>query len=466
MNHLVGQIVAVLVPVGVAATLATPAYLIYWVWGLGRARLEGLNRWAAAGGPGRVELLDHAQLALGLVLWSWPLAAIVLAAEFRRQPSEHFDLLRLDGPGPLRRWWIELVTCRGGALAAFLSVFLVTLVSTAPFDLASIETYANVLRRIWAETAALEAGLIAAVPMMLLGLAAVVPAIVAWDRTLAPSRTLSGLGAASPAANAGAGGSTTSWRLAVTGSLLLLLMSVVAPAALLGADLQGLVDVRAFLRIESEVLLRGVAVAAVSGACLGFVTLALAAGWNQPSRWVRRGTSAVAVSWVWMGLLPPPTIGSLLVLAWNQPEWAWLHATVYQGPAMLVLGHLARFGLVAVVLARWLALSEPPALREMRVLDRATSVAGWLRARGLRATLGPVIAAAAFGTALGLSEVATTMVVTPAGWQSPAERLLNRMHYARESAVAVSSLMLMGAGLVLGGIAVMALRLAAPSARQ
>ena len=63
-------------------------------------------------------------------------------------------------------------------------------------------------------------------------------------------------------------------------------------------------------------------------------------------------------------------IGVALEAAYNRP--GPLDA-VYRGPAILVLAHLARFGIVAALLARWVAVREPSSCQVSKLRQSETN---------------------------------------------------------------------------------------------
>jgi DNA-binding beta-propeller fold protein YncE len=128
---------------------------------------------------------------------------------------------------------------------------------------------------------------------------------------------------------------------------------------------------------------------------------------------------------------------------------------VYTGPAILVLGHLGRFGFVAALLARWLAGADPARSAEMRRLDGAGDLRGQLVA--LRPRLAAVTAAtAAVVLALSLSEVSLTAQLRPAGLDVIAASVLNDMHYQRPQTVMTAAVLFVGAAVAAAAVVVAA----------
>jgi hypothetical protein len=76
---------------------------------------------------------------------------------------------------------------------------------------------------------------------------------------------------------------------------------------------------------------------------------------------------------------------------------------MYLRPGILVLAHLARFGFVAALVGRWMARSEPARSLDIRRLDGAGTLGGYLAAMRPAVLAGSTVVAAIVAT-LGLGE--------------------------------------------------------------
>ncbi len=155
--------------------LLLPSYLAYAGWGvlrspdtvvgkwlmMGTRDAAGINRWSVGA--------DYVLAVGGLVLWSWPLAALVCAVRLRRIDESVFEAMRLDVRGRVRRMGKVVWMCRGAVGAAVGLVGLVMLGSALPLHLAKLDTYAIKIWRVLDETAQDQRGKvwIAAWPLLL-----------------------------------------------------------------------------------------------------------------------------------------------------------------------------------------------------------------------------------------------------------------------------------------------------------
>jgi hypothetical protein len=128
---------------------------------------------------------------------------------------------------------------------------------------------------------------------------------------------------------------------------------------------------------------------------------------------------------------------------------------------VVVLGHLARFGFVAVLAGWWLARTEGRELREMRVMDGG-GARGWVEA-GLWPRAGLV---AGVGVACGLlsfHEIEATVMLQPPTSMGGgfAWKVLQALHFAREEDLVPAMLIVMvvGLGLALGVVGLMGIGL-------
>ncbi|MFG0330828.1 MAG: hypothetical protein ACF8PN_13140 [Phycisphaerales bacterium] len=417
--------------------LCIPNYLVFWIWGfIWRRPDSALIAWASEA-PHRVEWVTAFHLWCTLVIWAWPIPAFTLASALHRIPRERVDSWRLDGLGRTRRLLVLLRESWTGAAVGVGVVALTTVTSYVAFDLAPVDNYGNVLRRLRYEAGA-EIAAVASIPMVVLAAASTWWLIRAWQYAAADEIAID---------------SIRSGRAASALAHLLSLGVLVAIVVIVLTNLRGLDSFRDLRAIEGQTLVRSLTLAAVSGLLFAALALHFATAWSSERRGSRRLATIMAIGWIVMGLLPGATIGAALSLAYNRAATAAL----YDSPIIITLGHLARFGLVAALVGRWIADSESRERRALRRLDGAETLMSRLRAGG-GSLVAPVLAAGAIGLALSLGEISTTVIVTPAGTQTLSERLLNKMHYAREDSALATTVLLAGLTFGLGAAASLGLR--------
>jgi ABC-type Fe3+ transport system permease subunit len=432
-----------------ATPLLLPSYLAYSGWGLARAPGTWLDKWLqtlpqGAGGENTWPILAGKVFAVGgMMLWVWPLAALVLGIGVRRLDAGVLESLRLDAGG-LRRWGQVARMLRGSVAAAFGLVFLVMLGSAVVFNVGNVNTFGV---SIWLRLDAVGAGehwkvWVSAWPLVAIALGAAV-----WL-----ARRLGRVESAEPwAGHAG-------WSRA--GAAAVWVASVAAPVALFAWSLHSWRSVRVFWRVNAG------AMRASAGVALGVGLAAVVIGagvwylWTV-ARWRGAVRWGVVLPLLVCGLVPGVLVGSGVAHAWNLID-SWMDARFVTDTSLIVvLGHVARFGFLAALVGVWLGAQESDQEREQRRMDAGDGVRGWwgVLARwrvGVLAVLGVVAGL------LSLHEVESSVMLMPAssagggiGW-----RMLQNLHFLRMEDLSAGVLWLAGMGLAVWLLVVAAVGLA------
>lgn len=438
------------------AVLCIPPYLLYWVWGLLQSPDSPLTRWAT-NHPQRASAIQIWQLWWGLTWWTWPLVALVVTAALRRRPRELDEMLVIDGAGVWRRQCAALMDVRPAMALGAGVALLSTLLGFAAFDLASAslpvaDTYGSVLRRIRFEAGA-EAAIIAAGPLIVVSL--LLAGLVALGARTAFAAESEDSRPGRAEAHIGAG--------------VALSISIAAPAAIMALQLGGLEPLTRLGPLEGRAIGESLAWAASAGLLLALMALGHCYGWSHRAPAVHRLTTLSAAGWAVVGILPAATRGAALLQSRAiiadrftdgvYPETLWIPlpgARYIAWPVVVIVGYLATYGLLSVLIGWWMARSEDESLRSARLLDGATGLVNWLRARGWGVGAAAAMAGV-LGAALSLGEVSTTMIVLPPGPHSLTQSLLNKMHYAREDSAVATCLMLLAIVVPAGFVATMIL---------
>jgi len=170
--------------------------------------------------------------------------------------------------------------------------------------------------------------------------------------------------------------------------------------------------------------------------------------WQDERRWVRFLANVMAAGWLIIAVMPGTIIGLALEASYNRGSLA---QSVYTQPLILIIAHVACFGFVAALLARWAALREPQHVQDMRRLDGAQTLAGIVQSTWPQ-LLGTAVATLAIVFVLAMGETPVTATVNPpmrAGHGPLALTLLNDMHYQRPQTVMIAAL-----GMAMGSILV------------
>ena len=411
-----------LVAVAIAWVALVPPYaLFYCGWRLCRPG-TWIADWAAA--HGHVGTARAAVLALSLVSWLWPVAALAVAALAPRRRTEQDQAAALD-PRTLMDRFSAAWRRDWPALSVALLVLVVALVGeTTAFDVAQVVTASSELRLLDAAGAsAATLWSVASVPGAV-ALALAARGMGAW-RALAARRDphvelasecVGGGIAVAPQSRALA-------RIAVLGG-----GAVMVPLALLAVDGMASGAWRSFAALHGRA-----AAGSMGSAAIGGVIGALASVVACMSAVRARGTLMV----MWPGLLW--AAGACLpgVLLANAYESMWNGLPMLRpmyGSALLVpMAQVAHAGIACWMLGCWLAAR----------LSREAIDTERLHGCGTRDMIrahAPCIAASALGggavmAAYCASETVIASRLLPPGAERIAPMLMNAIHYQDQSAV-------------------------------
>jgi DNA-binding beta-propeller fold protein YncE len=417
----------------VLVPIVLPSYIVYYAWWQAWPIDTALHRWVIE--HHGMQRAREATLYLGLVCWSWPLVSLCVAGASARRPRSRDDLLLIDGAP----WGIRVLdrmrTDAPGLILGMLLAALATLHNTTCFDLAEVFTFANESRARAALGASPREVLQFNWPMLVI---AGIGSIALWWR----------LGTRPEALPWQTSGISRGARVCTA---VIWMMTVILPLALFwrgmaasGGVWQAMTD---FFRLYRYNALSTLGLAAASAALATLVALGLMVIWHSDRKNWRFVGHVVSITWILASLLPGTILGLALQAAYSAGA---LTAVVYESPIILIIARLMSAGFVAVFIARWMARSEPRALRDLRLLDGAVSpLAVWKTARP--ALLGVAAATFAIVCVMSVGEVAVTaQVVPPMSIETTpiSMTLLNDMHYQRPQSVLVAAVMMSGLGII------------------
>jgi len=411
-----------------------PPYLIFAGYGMMRDPSwwlgDRLTQLAAQGHAWVTIWFGYALAILGMALWSFPIAAVVLAGGFRARGREVDDLLRLDA-GLVRRTVTRVSMHRAAVVAAVALVALLMIGSAVPLHLAQIPTMAIGLWRQLNETGAAQWNgvWVSGWPLMAL---AVVGAV--WlARWLERGAEGADDGRAAPVS-----------RLTGLLAWVVWAAAAVVPVGLFLASLRRFGSLGEFWRLSGE----GVLVAAGYGAADALVCLAIAmvaamvaGSGGRGARWTIRLTLGL---WVFAAIIPGVFVGSALARLGTDLPRGW-------GDGLVVAAHVVRFGAIAVLAGVVIGRSEPPDRRDLRLLDDATGLVGWWRACVPWQLPALVGAALAVGL-LGMHEIEATVLLLVPGRANLAQQILDYLHFSRTEELSAAAAILMSTGLLFAGI--------------
>jgi len=414
--------------------LLMPRYLLLYAWDLLRSPTTPLGDYLSAR-PGLARAAGITTACLTLVLWYWPLAALIISQGIRNLDRDGQRQALLDA-GPFRRLLgVTLPQLLPSILLALGLCLTMVLAEFATFHLAGVKTIGSELAVLYARTGSTRIVALAAWPVII---PAVVMAVMLWARakdwsTHAPL--------ARPDAPRRSG---LRWALAAA----LLTLTVLAPVVLLVVSIRDLRGFGDFYELHREQLATSILAASVASVA----AIAMAGGAILCACLGRIGRiiAAVAIPTILLAaLIPGSLIGAALV---NLQGSMRAHLGLAEGWWSVSAGLAARLAGVAIVFLR---LGLDIRSRQLSELA-ATDGAGWVRtcwSVHLPRQWPVWLAAFALVTVLGLTELPATSVLLPAGVPNFAQGLLNQMHYARDQQVIATCLVLVGGYAMLVAVA-------------
>ena len=422
------------------APILLPRYVLYYTWSLLLAPTTPLGQVLAVQPLAVTRWIGTATTAVALVLWYWPLAALVLAQGWRNLDREVFESAALEAGAWRRFTQVLLPMLRAPLALAFAVSFALVLAEYETFHLAGVSAIGGALGVLYEQTGSAEAVARASLPLV--AVAAVVG--VALSRSL-PSAAVQVPLAPPPAARRRRG-----WVIFA----ILIVISLALPVGLLVTSVDDLSALGQFWRLQRD----GLANSALAAALASVLALTLAGGVLAAERLGAPGRALAAAMQV-TALAAMFVPGALVGVAILRMQSALgLPAWVGDGWWILSAGQAARFAGVAIIVLRLSRDGADEHLREMAGADGAGPVRAWLYVHWPRHwPLG--VGAAVLVAMFSLTEFPATMVLLAPGVPDFTQRLLNQMHYARDQHVIASCLALVAVYLVMAVLIVLLARI-------
>jgi ABC-type Fe3+ transport system permease subunit/sugar lactone lactonase YvrE len=422
--------------------LVLPRYVLYYAWTLLLSPTTALGAYLS-GRPGIARFVGIFSSSLVLVLWYWPLAALLIGQGWRNidRSIRNCASLDADGFGIFRR--ITLPLLARPLLLAFSVCFVLSLSEFATFQLAGIRTIGTELAVLYELTGSDGYLARAAWPVMV---AALLLAVVLGKS----SRSwVSYADSVEPAQG-------ESHRRQWLVLLALIGFSLILPVMLLIGNMTDTQALRQFLRLHPDELGWSLAISAVAAGMAYLIALG-ALSLDRPGRGrLCRLLSLILRTTIFLVMFVPASLVAVSLLKMlavcNVPS------AVRQGWYIVSAGQAERFAGVALVLLLLTRYAHEKQLSEMASLDGASRFRTWWYVH-LPHTWPLFVGTFILIVMLGITELSATMVLLPAGLPNFAQRLLNQMHYARDQQVIASCLVLIFLSLILAGIVVLLLRL-------
>jgi len=249
--------------------LVLPRYVLYYAWFLLLSPTTSLGRYLA-GKPDAARFVYKLTCSSVLILWFWPLAALLLAQGWRDIDRRIWDSAALEADNFQVFKNITLPLLAPAAALAFAVCFVLALSDFATFHLAGVQTIGTALAVLYESSGSHIAVARAAWPVTI---PAIICAVALTRRTRHWQSAGAGLGSAEF--------KPQPWRLMVL--LVLISISLLIPAGLFIANVTGAEAFRDFLKLHMDELGWSFAVAAL-GAVTTYVIAFGAANLEQLGR--------------------------------------------------------------------------------------------------------------------------------------------------------------------------------------
>jgi len=386
-------------------TLAIPSYAIYYAWWQTWPAGSGIHNLVVAYDV--MSFATKCTLALALVGWSWPIAALIAGTCVSGNDSMQL-LHRVDGVRLKIRVVHNVRMHFPLMLASCLFIAVLTAANTTCFDLAQVHSIGNELRAIIAT-----GGSITDSPMLALSsmFFAIIAAIVVMRfKTKNKSEQVDF--------------PRTSFI-----PLLIVWIFLSGGPIIVGAVFATSADILLLFSQYGGDVARSLLTATMTASGCVFILFISSILHAARSDHVRYIAKLLDYCWIAAALLPATIVAEAAMLAWNQP----LLDIVYRSPFLIVFAQLAQIGFLGSLAGRW--VSSNHAVELLLSCDAPKSIPVFWSALRSRMT-GAAIVVVALSMAMSMGEVAmTTQLSQPATNQPIAVALLNAMHYQRPQIV-------------------------------
>ena len=408
--------------------LVLPQYVLYYAWSLLLSPTTALGSYVSAR-PELARFVGTVTSVFVLILWYWPLAALVLAHGWRNIDRQLSDSASLDA-GAVGAWrHVTLPLMRQSIVTAFLVCFVLALSEFATFHLAGVRTIGTELAVLYELTGSEIVVARSAWPVVIVAL--IVAIIVAraskaraWHEAVIETT----------------GYTPRTWQWIVLVSLLG--FSVAAPVALLVLNIADMQALRQFLTLHSDDLAWSMLIAVVAAAMACLIGYGVSAV-DVSGRFCRTRKIAglIVRGTVFAAMFLPASVVAVAMLRFA--AICDLPSGLRQSWLFVSLGQAGRFAGLAFVVFLFARSDSQRALSEMASLDGASRSQTWWYVH-LPQTWPLFVGTFILLVMFSLTELSATMVLLPAGLPNFSQRLLNQMHYARDQHVIASCLVMIG----------------------
>jgi ABC-type Fe3+ transport system permease subunit len=425
-----------------------PSYLAYAGWGLIRQPDWPVGRWLFEREAWQIILANRALALLGMIVWMWPLATVLLLPTARSVTDDQIDQFSLvcDRRQVVRSIVFYVRRQSSGIGVCLLVLAALAVGSALPLHLAQMPTISIELWR---------ASALHGVRVWLDVWPVVIVAMVAaWmiARSLANQTGF----------DLQSGMRTEARGLVRLGAWLTWVCGALVPLMLFVLTLRSWHVVEITVREQAGAIGTSVLIGLGTGAGLG--GLCVISAWaTSLTRGSLQGRSfeksllrktlfiCLFSSVLWL-LLPGVMLGQFVSAGVNRVSDFASGLTgvsfVPDSLAFVCMSHVLRFSCIGIVTGVVLAKLEPRALVDARLNLAGTGVRAWWRLFAIP-RIGTFLAVVVAGVVLSLSEIEMAVQLMPPGYRSVAQVMLDQLHMNSVQEMAAMGAVVMGCGLVL-----------------
>ena len=428
--------------------LVLPRYVLYYAWWLLLSPTTSLGAYLSTDTE-LARLVGTFTSTSVLIMWYWPLAALLLGQGWRNIDRQIWDSASLDSSrfGVFRN--ITLPLLKNSILLAFGVCFVMSLSEFATFNLSGIKTIGTELAVLYQLTGSEAAVARASWPV---AIAALILAVVLSKSTRSWMLSTVAVGLVEF--------KSQRWRWIIF--ILLIGISLFIPVLLLITNVSEIKSFQQFFLLHFDELEWSLVIA-VAAALLAYI---IAYGAFSLEKRVKEQNvkktpalyilSLIVVSSIFLVMFLPASIVAVSILRIS--AFLNLPVSISQSWFIVSVGQACRFAGIALILLLLTRYSQEQTLTEMASTDGASQFQIF-RHIHLPHIWPLLVGSFILIVMFGMTELSATMVLLPAGLPNFAQRLLNQMHYARDQQVIASCLILIGFFLLMTLVLVLLFRL-------